>query len=862
MGVISPSSLPKRYRFISVFVDDFSRFAMAYPIKNKNQGTELTGGSTQKVLDSLGAELQLSCLDTPELNGTPKSLNKTIQMKVRAPMYDSGLPEKMWDLALNAAVFAYNCTPHHSNNMEIPLAKLVPNKRIDISQMRRFGCIYYMRVQRNTKTKFQAKEKRAFMVDYTPTGYRLLCPDEGKFYESRDVKFNERFVYGDINGKGSIKNWDNVTVDIKLDEWFLIFEKEREEMTTSEREPPDVRRKSGRPKKSTALEANMADTNLKCKNPVRDVSFAGLAIADDLIKNLTFKKYDTDMADKDTSAEDLTHYLLLAGINKDPSSYKEAIKAADREDRPVGLINGRRPNIIDSCWVLKKKIDTQGQNNTRNLCPGVKTDLDQNGSSSGLNCIDQERQNKVCKLQRALYGLEVSPKKWHDRFSEAAIKIDLKLHILEPNDPNRLKFVKESLLSEFGMTDLGEVEAFLGIEVRRGRERQINPTDEDWNMIKIVFRYLAGTKSFGLQFLGRHDNLEAFSDASFGDSKGSLTTSGYVIKLFRDAAAWRTHKQTYVALSTCQAAYVALSEVCKELIAVDNCLTIILNKTFCPADLWCDNKAAELNSKISGSEKLGHMTEIHEHYVKECVTYGRVNISGNDQADTAPTSLSTLEAQETQQPLALEHHVEGYPRALNKAMTMLCCLLRLKPYLQDGLLRVGGRLSHSLFDEDAKHPLVLKFQDHLPSLLIGDHGSNLVGASRELRQLWKGLKGLRVFSEELLKLNTKWHFNTPSAPHFGGLWEAAVKSCKFHLKRITDSKLSAGIFDRPETCSLFKDEIFERTIKDNKKAAWSCFKDVLTKFLGNTKEVSYKIIVKNLNNGTLLKSKEKGFTKT
>nr|CAI5839655.1 unnamed protein product [Callosobruchus analis] len=29
-----------------------------------------------------------------------------------------------------------------------------------------------------------------------------------------------------------------------------------------------------------------------------------------------------------------------------------------------------------------------------------------------------------------------------------------------------------------------------------------------------------------------------------------------------------------------------------------------------------------------------------------------------------------------------------------------------------------------------------------------------------------------------------WHFNPPQAPHTGGYWEAAVKSVKFHLRRV------------------------------------------------------------------------------
>ncbi|XP_036146130.1 secreted RxLR effector protein 161-like [Monomorium pharaonis] len=129
---------------------------------------------------------------------------------------------------------------------------------------------------------------------------------------------------------------------------------------------------------------------------------------------------------------------------------------------------------------------------------------------------------------------------------------------------------------------------------------QINPTEQDWKMIIRIFRYLKGTKKLGLSYTAKRNDLQAFSDASFADCKGSVTTSGYIIQLYGDTISWKTHKQNYVALSTCQAEYVAMSKACKELVAMSQSLKRILYKSPCPMQLWCDNKVAEASTKISG----------------------------------------------------------------------------------------------------------------------------------------------------------------------------------------------------------------------------------------------------------------------
>ncbi|XP_008189193.1 uncharacterized protein LOC103311377, partial [Acyrthosiphon pisum] len=68
----------------------------------------------------------------------------------------------------------------------------------------------------------------------------------------------------------------------------------------------------------------------------------------------------------------------------------------------------------------------------------------------------------------------------------------------------------------------------------------------------------------------------------------------------------------------------------------------------------------------------------------------------------------------------------------------------------------------------------------VPTDVYTDCGTNFVGAERHLQTLL----GLEKEKNVVINDTTcNWHFNPPAAPHFGGLWEAEIKSAKFHLKR-------------------------------------------------------------------------------
>jgi len=75
------------------------------------------------------------------------------------------------------------------------------------------------------------------------------------------------------------------------------------------------------------------------------------------------------------------------------------------------------------------------------------------------------------------------------------------------------------------------------------------------------------------------------------------------------------------------------------------------------------------------------------------------------------------------------------------------------------------------------------------SHIYSDNGTNFVGAEKELSSYFKVLPGKRSIQEMVSDHGIQWHFIPPAAPHFGGLWEAAVKSAKTHLIRMSGSAL-------------------------------------------------------------------------
>lgn len=92
------------------------------------------------------------------------------------------------------------------------------------------------------------------------------------------------------------------------------------------------------------------------------------------------------------------------------------------------------------------------------------------------------------------------------------------------------------------------------------------PGREHWAAIKRILRYLKGTTDYGCVYARGGElppMLLGYSDSDYaGDVEDKRSTSGAVYFLGRSLVTWSSQKQKIVALSYCEAEYVAAAAAC------------------------------------------------------------------------------------------------------------------------------------------------------------------------------------------------------------------------------------------------------------------------------------------------------------
>ena len=158
-----------------------------------------------------------------------------------------------------------------------------------------------------------------------------------------------------------------------------------------------------------------------------------------------------------------------------------------------------------------------------------------------------------------------------------------------------------------------------------------NPTDENWVTVKHVLRYLRGTTDKQLTFKKSSDGLGllAYSDADWGaDTTDRRSTSGYCVSMSKDSSlvSWRSKKQPTVALSTCEAEYMALALTIQECIYLEQLLKGIDSYEYAKTVVYEDNQGTIALVKNPVCRQRCKHVDIKYHFIRSTIKEGKMTL--------------------------------------------------------------------------------------------------------------------------------------------------------------------------------------------------------------------------------------------
>jgi Reverse transcriptase (RNA-dependent DNA polymerase) len=147
--------------------------------------------------------------------------------------------------------------------------------------------------------------------------------------------------------------------------------------------------------------------------------------------------------------------------------------------------------------------------------------------------VEAGKKNFVCKLQKSFYGLKQAPRQWYMKFDKFMSKngyirchadhccyfkkfdnsyIILLLYVddmlVAGFDMEKIKILKEQMLMEFSMKDLGAVKQILGLKIERDRKNKLLKLCQKEYIAKVLRRFnMKNAKQVSTPLAGHFKNL-------------------------------------------------------------------------------------------------------------------------------------------------------------------------------------------------------------------------------------------------------------------------------------------------------------------------------------------------------------------
>ena len=156
------------------------------------------------------------------------------------------------------------------------------------------------------------------------------------------------------------------------------------------------------------------------------------------------------------------------------------------------------------------------------------------------------------------------------------------------------------------------------------------PTSEHQQAVKRIVRYIAGTLDHGLHYprCPGAAHFVGYSDSDHaGDIDTSKSTSGILLFLGKCLVSWQSVKQQVVALSSCEAEYIAASTACTQALWLARLLGDLLVQDTRTVQLLVDSKSALALAKNPVFHERSKHIRLRYHFIRSCVEEGSIEAS-------------------------------------------------------------------------------------------------------------------------------------------------------------------------------------------------------------------------------------------
>ena len=494
-----------------------------------DRGGEFTSNAFNEFCSENGIKRQLTAAYTPQQNGVSERKNRTLLNMVRSMLACRKVPKKFWPEAVVWATYVLNRSPTLSVKDVTP-EEAWSNNKPAVHYFRVFGCIAYAHVADVLRKKLDPKGTKCVHlgVSEESKAYKLYDPVNKKVIVSRDVVFDEskgwnwddkiQTYQAPLEDDGNEENLTAREIEIldeeqenNEDEIIDVQEENSEESEDETQElGPRTRQPPAWVKDYVTNLEHMEDSELH--NLAVYSTEVDLATYEDAVKLDVWRKamdQEIESIEKNDTwyLTDLPSEAKKIGVKWIfKTKYNEAGKIEKHKARLVAKGYSQQYGVdYKEVFAPVARWDTIRTILALAACKGwIVYQLDVKSAFLHGELVEEvyveqplgyqkEDKNKVYKLKKALYGLRQAPRAWYSKIEAyfnqelfdkcphehtlfvkqnkegkiliVSLYVDDLIYI--GNDETMFEKFRDSMKSQFSMTDLGKMRFFLGVEIKQ-----------------------------------------------------------------------------------------------------------------------------------------------------------------------------------------------------------------------------------------------------------------------------------------------------------------------------------------------------------------------------------------------------------